>query len=832
MICKNCGKEVDDQQRVCPNCGLILNADTSFAIPERDRTLPEFTRENIKEPEKAEEDAETPEQDGAAGTAEYPEISEEEVELTEEEADAIEKRLLDTIARIEAEREKQKAAAEKGTSPDAGAAEAFGAMEVQYGSPEENTEPAGEAVPVEEQEAGETERQESGGEETETEVSEENAPGENEASLTAETVLPWKEEERETLPSVPASVGTDETEEGDTAEEETESGEREEVPAPEEAVILETEEEAAKKKLAEELKAMFASDEDEDEDEPEEADESAVIPEEEAISGTAGSDSGRGNEEEAPTGEETEDKEPENGDPEDEEPEDEEPESEKPEDEEPESEETEDKEPAGGEPEAGTGEALSDSGDGSENKIISLAAAARERERESAEKVLDPFRNEERKKHQKTAPTAVTVLVLLAVAGGIYYWNPQLQEGRVLRKANGLMEQKAYPEAVKLLQENSERFKGDKGILLLLSDAYIGAGMHENAVATLESLLEQYPEDSELKEKLLRLTPRVAISVASGTYTDPVLLEVLASPSDVEINYDQKKGEDPEQQGLRYSAPISLSTSGNYMISAYGIASDGRAGEKTTVNITVDLDPEKYHLNDFETVDGVTYYINADGSRATGWQKIREKYYYFAEDGSMQTGLQTIDRNSYYLNPESGEMQTGWVSIGDKRYFFSQEGSLLTNVWIDKLYYVGEDGAMLTNTTAPDGSRVGADGKKEGSGSAAVSGEGAVSLSSVFQQYPNALLHLKSKSRKASGNNLILTGKLYHENKSGRPSGKGEDITVTVSRDAWLHYLDKNIISIQMKDAVKFLPDLYMQKVKTDKNGVIIEFHMLLGDLR
>ena len=57
------------------------------------------------------------------------------------------------------------------------------------------------------------------------------------------------------------------------------------------------------------------------------------------------------------------------------------------------------------------------------------------------------------------------------------------------------------------------------------------------------------------------------------------------------------------------------------------------------------------------------YYYFADGTKATGWQKINGVWYYFDEDdGWMYSeGVHHIDDEVYYFN-KSGAMQaSGWV---------------------------------------------------------------------------------------------------------------------------------------------------------------------------
>ena len=47
-----------------------------------------------------------------------------------------------------------------------------------------------------------------------------------------------------------------------------------------------------------------------------------------------------------------------------------------------------------------------------------------------------------------------------------------------------------------------------------------------------------------------------------------------------------------------------------------------------------------------------------------------------------------------------------------------------------------------------------------------------------------------------------------------------------------MHYLDENLESITAKDAVSFLPNLYLQEIVQDKDGVITKFGFVLGERR
>ena len=59
-----------------------------------------------------------------------------------------------------------------------------------------------------------------------------------------------------------------------------------------------------------------------------------------------------------------------------------------------------------------------------------------------------------------------------------------------------------------------------------------------------------------------------------------------------------------------------------------------------------------YTINDFEVINGQTYYFDANGYMVTGWQKINDKDYYFNESGVMVTdawiGNYYVDSNGVW----------------------------------------------------------------------------------------------------------------------------------------------------------------------------------------
>ena len=124
--------------------------------------------------------------------------------------------------------------------------------------------------------------------------------------------------------------------------------------------------------------------------------------------------------------------------------------------------------------------------------------------------------------------------------------------------------------------------------------------------------------------------------------------------------------------------------------------------------------------------NGVWYYYNADGERATGWLEDGGNLYYLNPDGSMATGWQQIDgkwyyfrswgaayRNEIFTDPSDGNIYYGlsdgsmakstWIQTGGKWYYFRSWGAAYRNeIFTDpadgNIYYGLSDGSMAKST--------------------------------------------------------------------------------------------------------------------------------------
>lgn len=88
------------------------------------------------------------------------------------------------------------------------------------------------------------------------------------------------------------------------------------------------------------------------------------------------------------------------------------------------------------------------------------------------------------------------------------------------------------------------------------------------------------------------------------------------------------------------------------------------------------------------------YYVQADGSMATGWLINGGSWYYLGANGAKQTGWKSVGGTWYYLDSQ-GKMQTGWMKDMDGKYYYlNSNGSMAYNTTIGG-YKLGASGAWI-----------------------------------------------------------------------------------------------------------------------------------------
>ena len=414
---------------------------------------------------------------------------------------------------------------------------------------------------------------------------------------------------------------------------------------------------------------------------------------------------------------------------------------------------------------------------------------------------------------------ACTAAVAILGFAGINYLNsPKVRYDSFLKKGEQFIKGEKYSEAVESLEKDKSSFQLDARYYLLLSEAQKNAGKHEDAIASLLEGQKHFSDNQELKDALNLLDPKLSSDIREELYHDSFEIK-LESSSGGKIIYSLSGGKEEISQ-REYTGPISIKRNGNYTLMAYGLASDGEKGELYTKSFTVDLDKEKYHLSSFVDLDGGKGYIDENGDQAIGWTLIDNAYYYFNENGIMQTGFLELDGEKYYLDSD-GKMHTGRLDLDGKSYYFDEQGHMVRDAWIENRYYVDENGEMLKNQSNSDGIYFDQNGNR------------SFDAKALYEEHPDSILAIVSKDRKKDGNKYIFKAKVYYHKKNGRPSGDpAYETEIVLAENAMMHYLDENLENITAKDAVSFLPNLYLQEIVQDKDGVITRFGFVLGERR
>lgn len=162
---------------------------------------------------------------------------------------------------------------------------------------------------------------------------------------------------------------------------------------------------------------------------------------------------------------------------------------------------------------------------------------------------------------------------------------------------------------------------------------------------------------------------------------------------------------------------LALLKSNGAVIFVAGKSASGVPMVQSGTQSTVRGDSWEQALPGFFSVDGKTFYANADGELQSGWVRIGDSFHFFDSDyvmqtgwywggsswywldsdGSMATGWRSIS-GSWYFFDDSGAMATGWKQCGEAWYFFRSSGSMETGwlSWGGAWYYLDSSGAMQT----------------------------------------------------------------------------------------------------------------------------------------
>lgn len=130
-------------------------------------------------------------------------------------------------------------------------------------------------------------------------------------------------------------------------------------------------------------------------------------------------------------------------------------------------------------------------------------------------------------------------------------------------------------------------------------------------------------------------------------------------------------------------------------------------------------------VGSFQGKDGNKTFVTSDGTKASGWQLLNNKWYYFdpADANRMSASKWMYINSNWYYFDADGSIVVGWAKINGYWYYMKEQwdapdyGAMLKG-WVatgpsGPWYYLNTgnaagfpEGAMLTDTVTPDGYRV------------------------------------------------------------------------------------------------------------------------------
>ncbi len=251
-----------------------------------------------------------------------------------------------------------------------------------------------------------------------------------------------------------------------------------------------------------------------------------------------------------------------------------------------------------------------------------IADSVEEAASEEAEKVPDVKPLEEKRKKNNIGPSlliASAVILGLLFAFGVFklvktidsYYSFDVQYA----KAKTEFDEGRYEDAVKTAKHAVSLNKKNAGPRLLLSDAYKALDKYDESIAVLNDLLNDYPTDRKIYERLLadyeaegdtdsilRLSEKPSaaemadlfaayvsmppvFSIEGGVFYEPQSVELTAEGKGT-IHYTTD-GSEPSAASAAYSGPI-LIEEGETIVSAVYVNEKGVASE--TVSMTYDVE--------------------------------------------------------------------------------------------------------------------------------------------------------------------------------------------------------------------------------------------------
>ena len=100
-------------------------------------------------------------------------------------------------------------------------------------------------------------------------------------------------------------------------------------------------------------------------------------------------------------------------------------------------------------------------------------------------------------------------------------------------------------------------------------------------------------------------------------------------------------------------------------------------------------------VEEFQKVNGSSYYFDSDGKMVTGLWKIGENSYYFGKDGKLVVNKWIQNATGWNYAGENGCFVNGWQTIKGCRYYFENERMMTDAKQIDgKVYIFYSDGRL------------------------------------------------------------------------------------------------------------------------------------------
>ena len=130
--------------------------------------------------------------------------------------------------------------------------------------------------------------------------------------------------------------------------------------------------------------------------------------------------------------------------------------------------------------------------------------------------------------------------------------------------------------------------------------------------------------------------------------------------------------------------------------------------ETTTVEQTETTTP--VYTNQFQTVNGSTYYFDNNGNKVTGIQTINGELYYFDGNGVLQTN---VEYEGYYFGANGKAVQSDWVKFTDGYKYYDENGQAVKGTSTSPVmkeidgnsYAFDLNGYMLTGWQEVDGTK-------------------------------------------------------------------------------------------------------------------------------